>query len=311
MSRSRNIKPGFFKNEDLAECSFAARLCFAGLWTLADREGRLEDRSKRIKGELFAFDSIEVEPLLQELVSRGGFILRYQVGDQALIQILNFHKHQNPHHREAPSVLPAPDGWAEQPQEPEASGSSHDGKAPGEPQASPGLSPQDVSFHDGKAVLIPDSGFLIPDSLQSDSLHTSDHPSDVSAGSTASPKSSKSKRSVDKKPAPTSPAWQAYSDAYAQRYGTAPLRNPKVNSQFAQLLKRLPADEAPEVARFYVDHSDSYYGKTGHSVGVLLQNAEKLRTEWITGKVSGRPIGGRRSAHDLSGMDYRQRLEDA
>jgi len=35
--RARNIKPGFFSNEDLAECSPWSRLCFAGLWLLADR----------------------------------------------------------------------------------------------------------------------------------------------------------------------------------------------------------------------------------------------------------------------------------
>ena len=39
--RARDIKPGFFKNDQLAECSMAARLLFPGLWMLADREGRL------------------------------------------------------------------------------------------------------------------------------------------------------------------------------------------------------------------------------------------------------------------------------
>ncbi len=107
MARSRNLKPGFFKNEDLAECTPEARLTFAGLWTLADREGRLEDRPKRIKAELFPFDSWDVEPLLQELAGRS-FILRYQVDGRALIQVVNFAKHQNPHHREAPSDLPPP-----------------------------------------------------------------------------------------------------------------------------------------------------------------------------------------------------------
>ena len=49
MARARNIKPGFFKNEFLAEMPCEVRLLFIGLWTLADREGRLEDRPKRIK----------------------------------------------------------------------------------------------------------------------------------------------------------------------------------------------------------------------------------------------------------------------
>ena len=48
MARARILKPGFFANELLAEIHPYGRLLFAGLWTLADREGRLEDRPKRI-----------------------------------------------------------------------------------------------------------------------------------------------------------------------------------------------------------------------------------------------------------------------
>jgi len=145
MARARNLKPGFFKNEDLAECCFEARLCFAGLWTLADREGRLEDRPKRIKGELFAFDSLDVEPLLAEL-AQHRFILRYTAADgRALIQVLKFLDHQNPHHREPPSDLPPPQSPGLSPHgnppEPRAGGGSQVGDAPGEPEASPGLDP--------------------------------------------------------------------------------------------------------------------------------------------------------------------------
>lgn len=107
MARARNIKPGFFKNEDLAECSPWARLCFAGLWTLADREGRLEDRPKRIKGELFAFDTVDVDPLLGEL-EKYGFIMRYEAEGIRVIQILKFDLHQHPHHKEPSSDLPSP-----------------------------------------------------------------------------------------------------------------------------------------------------------------------------------------------------------
>ena len=107
MARSRNIKPGFYKNEDLAECSIWARYIFPGLWMLADREGRLEDRPKRIKGELLPFDSQEAEPLLKELSARG-FIIQYEVDGKAYIQITAFKKHQNPHHKEQSSVIPPP-----------------------------------------------------------------------------------------------------------------------------------------------------------------------------------------------------------
>lgn len=107
MARARNIKPGFYKNEDLAECSIWARFIFPGLWMLADREGRLEDRPKRIKGELLPYDGGEVEPLLAEL-SQRGFIVRYEVDGRRFIQISKFSQHQAPHVREQASTIPAP-----------------------------------------------------------------------------------------------------------------------------------------------------------------------------------------------------------
>lgn len=101
------MKPGFFKNEYLAELDPIARLLFIGLWTLADREGRLENRPIRIKGELFPYENINVEPHLDGL-ERTGFILRYEVDGKKYIQIINFKKHQNPHNRETASIIPPP-----------------------------------------------------------------------------------------------------------------------------------------------------------------------------------------------------------
>jgi hypothetical protein len=132
--RARNIKPGFFKNEALAECSPLARLLFAGLWCLADREGRLEDRPKRIRAELLPYDDGSVDDLLGELHD-AGFILRYSAAGGRFIQVANFAKHQNPHHREAESTIPAPD----------------------KPETSPGLSPDKPETSPELAVLIPDS----------------------------------------------------------------------------------------------------------------------------------------------------------
>jgi hypothetical protein len=114
VARSRNIKPGFYKNEDLAECSIWARFIFPGLWMLADREGRLEDRPKRIKAELLPFDSQDVEPLLAELASRKDeqgipFIIRYQNSAGRFIQISKFLTHQSPHYSEKKSVIKPPE----------------------------------------------------------------------------------------------------------------------------------------------------------------------------------------------------------
>lgn len=106
MARARTLKPGFFKNERLAECEPLARLLFEGLWCEADREGRLEDRPRRLKVEYLPYDDCDVVKLLDQLETRG-FIVRYQVGEGEYIQILNFVKHQHPHPKEAASQLPA------------------------------------------------------------------------------------------------------------------------------------------------------------------------------------------------------------
>lgn len=150
MARSRNVKPGFFKNEDLAGCTALARLVYIGLWTLADKEGRLEDRPKRIKAELLPYDEAAVEPLLDELAGSprsGGqpFIRRYTVDGQRFIDIPTFKKHQNPHHREHPSEIPEYQPALER----HVQASAEPVQAPENPEL---------------AVLIPDSPTLIPDS---------------------------------------------------------------------------------------------------------------------------------------------------
>lgn len=103
--RARNVKPSFFQNEQLAELPFEARLLFVGLWCLADREGRLEDRPKRIKMHIFPADMLDVEPLLVGLAEQK-LIDRYEVNGVRCISIPNFVKHQRPHANEVASVLP-------------------------------------------------------------------------------------------------------------------------------------------------------------------------------------------------------------
>jgi hypothetical protein len=60
MARSRNIKPGFFTNDELAECNIHARLLFAGLWTIADKEGRLMIVPKN-KAMVLPFDDVDCD----------------------------------------------------------------------------------------------------------------------------------------------------------------------------------------------------------------------------------------------------------
>jgi hypothetical protein len=107
MSRSRNIKPGFFKNEVLVQLPFEQRLLFIGLWTVADRAGRFEDRPTKIKLELFPADDVDVDAGLEALHD-NGFILRYSCNGGKYCQVLAWAKHQNPHCKEVASTIPAP-----------------------------------------------------------------------------------------------------------------------------------------------------------------------------------------------------------
>ena len=108
MARTRSIKPSFFKNEYLAECEPMARLLFIGLWTLADRDGRLELRPMRIKAELFPYENCDIIGLLKQLADRG-FVRAYESGDVRVLEITKFGEHQRCHPDERAEGLPPPD----------------------------------------------------------------------------------------------------------------------------------------------------------------------------------------------------------
>lgn len=76
--------------------------------------------------------------------------------------------------------------------------------------------------------------------------------------------------------------WDAYRDGYRKVYGVEPVRNAKVNSQICQLVDRLGAEEAPQVAAFYLAHKKQIYASNRHPVSLLLRDAEGIRTDFLT-----------------------------
>ena len=148
MPRARNIKPSLFDNELLGEADPILTVLFIGLWTLADREGKLEDNPKRIRKQLLGYrDCQDINGYLTEL-EQMEFICRYTCENLSVIKVRNFAKHQSPHKTEKASVLPdIPIDYKGLEKSPEINGTST-----------------------VKESLIPDSGYLIPDSGLSDSL---------------------------------------------------------------------------------------------------------------------------------------------
>ena len=119
--RARNIKPGFFDNEKLAALGPCAQILFEGLWCMADREGRLENRPARIKVKIFPYyepflgltvnpplnngEPTVIERLIHQLTTLG-FLTLYEVNGNHYIQIMSFLKHQRPHITEKQSQIP-------------------------------------------------------------------------------------------------------------------------------------------------------------------------------------------------------------
>ena len=112
MARIRTIKPEFWTDEKVVECSPTARLLFIGLWNFADDYGNLERSSKQIKIRIFPADAIDIEPHVQELI-QVGLVREYEVDGCNYLHIKGFRKHQkiekpsNPRHPlPEPSVSP-------------------------------------------------------------------------------------------------------------------------------------------------------------------------------------------------------------
>jgi len=115
--RIRTIKPEFFHHEGLFEAELETKLplrvAFAGLWCIADREGRFKWEPRRIGVQVLPYDAVEFSRVLDALATRA-FVLKYRVGDACFGWIPSFLKHQVINNRESQSILPDPEGNIEQ-----------------------------------------------------------------------------------------------------------------------------------------------------------------------------------------------------
>lgn len=111
MGRIRTIKPEFFRHEGLFEAEVRSglplRLAFAGLWTVADREGRFRWRPRQLKLDVLPYDDVDISAVLNALKAEA-FIVDYTVDGEQFGWIPTWHRHQVINGRESPSKLPAP-----------------------------------------------------------------------------------------------------------------------------------------------------------------------------------------------------------
>jgi hypothetical protein len=108
LARIRTIKPEFWTNERVMECSANARLLFIGMWNFADDLGRLAFAPKTIKAQIFPSDDIgldAVRGMVYEL-SKNGLLLVYEAAGKEYLQIVGW-QHQRID-KPQPGKCPAP-----------------------------------------------------------------------------------------------------------------------------------------------------------------------------------------------------------
>jgi hypothetical protein len=111
LEQMRNIRNLIFDNDAMGELPPLTRLLFAGLWTMVDDKGRMEDKPRKIKKVIMGYDDVsagQVDEMLQSLHNRR-FIVRYSVNGSNYIQVNNFKKYGNPQLYRRCSQIPAPE----------------------------------------------------------------------------------------------------------------------------------------------------------------------------------------------------------
>lgn len=109
MARIRTIKPEFFRHEELYAAEIQSRLplrvAFAGLFTVADREGRFKWKPTQIKFDVLPYDDLDFAHVLNALAAYG-FIVKYEVDGKTYGAIPSFKDHQVINNKEAKSLIP-------------------------------------------------------------------------------------------------------------------------------------------------------------------------------------------------------------
>lgn len=107
MARIRSIKPEFWSDEKLSECSLSARLLFIGLISHVDDEGRMEFSPTRIRMQVFPCGKANQKQVIEwlEELNERSLIRGYMHESKQYLDIPGFSKHQKIN-RPTPSKLP-------------------------------------------------------------------------------------------------------------------------------------------------------------------------------------------------------------
>lgn len=106
--RIRTLKPEYWGDEKLAREDEGPRFLFLGLISMADDAGRVLDSAKQIEAFIYPFHdrSREIRDGLARLTEIGVIVRGATASGQAVIQIVNWKKHQRVDHPNTKAALP-------------------------------------------------------------------------------------------------------------------------------------------------------------------------------------------------------------
>lgn len=248
---NRMIRESCRTSPTLDELSDGAERTFWRLTTVADDYGRFEADPRVVLSACYPLragrlDVGQVEAWLKEMVS-VGLVLLYRVGQKLYGVFVSWAKHQQI--RAKRSKYP-------------------------EPPASDSICQQTLANVPVVEVVV--------ESRSRESrveVENTTFPPPAGAGGPGEPDDA-----YDPKHPAIKAVWESYSAAYAARYGEKPVRNAPVNAAMKAFIRRVPREEAAAIAAFYVASNFGYYVREAHPVWLLNKHAEKLRTEWATGR---------------------------
>lgn len=258
MARIRTIKPEFFRHEGLQDLEIAnpgkyPMMVFEALWGHCDSKGRFEWKPRMLKLDILPFLPFDMAETLAILV-KAGMLHRYTVDGKEYGEIGTFEKHQRLSGKELTEGEKFPAPTQESPVK-------HRGSVGEIPESQEGKGREEEGKEEGNGVVA-----ALPEKFPV----------------AIAPAPEKSETELQ---AACRETWSGYSDAYELRYQAKPVRNQKVNALVKQFVQRVSREEAPMIAGWFVAHPGSYYVSRMHDFGCLLSDAEKLRTEWATGRV--------------------------
>jgi len=296
--RIRTIKPEWLDDERLIEAGSDARVLSIALIVLADDYGRGRAGEFWLAGRVFPAHAKNRETLAKSLGSLAPWFVRvYKVKKQRYYQIQNWEKHQKVDRPGKPRV-PAPDPEPDPVTAGDPCASSTHAKDRVTHAKDPGThatdqdqdQDQDQDRDHSDSAPLPRGGTVgsrgsppspaVADGARSGAADTQQ----PLPGHEAKKKAKKKETPAERKRRAVRDIWGAYSAAFVRRYDAEPVRNARVNTKLRNLVLALGADDAPQVAGWYVEHNSPRYVRGGHSIRDLLSDAESLHAQWSSGR---------------------------